>query len=159
MFHRGKDVISNSNTTMALRCLNSSFSITDYSKGYIEAGQTNIYNLQSNSNTMSKTIVSSNYKPCPFMSSAIYESLRFLNCDFFFSEQSLNSILRALHLTTKRERKRFFSNILSCRRRMSKKFTETPIAKLFSLSNQWGMLKQRAQSIRLCNAIKSNGIY
>jgi hypothetical protein len=41
---------------------------------------------------------------------------------------------------------------------MSKKYTETPVAKLFSLSNQWGMLKQRAQSIILSNAIKRNGM-
>ena len=45
-----------------------------------------------------------------------------------------------------------------CRRRSARKWTETPIHKVFSTSDVFAMLKQRAQTARLREAIKLAGL-
>jgi hypothetical protein len=52
-----------------------------------------------------------------YMADAARESLRFLNCDLFYSPIGINLLLRALYGTNKRERRNFFKNIIGCRRR------------------------------------------
>jgi hypothetical protein len=62
-----------------------------------------------------------------------------------FSLQCLTLLCdRALHNTTRRERRHFFRNTIGCRRRMANKWEETPLAKIFALPDQFSMLKQRA---------------
>lgn len=60
--------------------------------------------------------------------------------------------------TSKRERRTFFKNIISCRRRLAKKWNESSVAKLFTLSDIFGQLKQRAQSVCLREAIQKRGM-
>lgn len=87
-----------------------------------------------------------------------FEAFRYFNCDMYFNENSLNALLRSLHHTSKRERRQFFKNILMCRRRLNKKWMTSPISKLFVLSDQFGMLKQRALAVALRNRIQLKGL-
>jgi hypothetical protein len=41
---------------------------------------------------------------------------------------------------------------------MSRKWEETPLAKLFTLPDEYHLLKQRAQSVRIREAVKSKGL-
>ena len=63
-----------------------------------------------------------------------------------FSEPQLNTLLRLLKHNTERERRRFFVLMIGCRRRLQLKFENTPVVKLFSISDEWALLKQRALS-------------
>jgi len=49
---------------------------------------------------------------------------------------------------------RFFLQIIACRRRMAQRFKETPLAKLFVLSDQFGMLKMRSVAGRMRRCIR-----
>ena len=148
------------NPTIALRCLQTGFEVLDRTLGYCGADE----------------------DPCAsgggscFMNQAARDGFRFLNCDYYFSADSLNVLLRCLHPTTRcattashtthhtcnryrqptcrHERRQFFSNTLSCRRRLAKKWADTPVAKLFLLTSCFALLKQRSLSLRLRGALK-----
>jgi hypothetical protein len=93
-----------------------------------------------------------------FTTLSAYESFRYFNCDMYFNEKSLNILLRSLPETTKRERRHFFKNILMCRRRLNKKWMTSPISKIFVISDQFGMLQQRALAVSLRHRIKQKGL-
>lgn len=141
-------VVNGSNLAVALRCVTAGNIYFDKSQNF--KGAEDHYELPSASG--------GGFASFPFTASSAYESLRFLNCDMFFSSRSLNQLMRALTSTTKRHRKQFFKNVLMCRRRLAKKWTSAPVSKLFTLSDQFGMLKQRAQSVALTIAIKKKGM-
>lgn len=52
----------------------------------------------------------------------------------------------------------FFERTIGCRRRMRRKWEETPIAKVFTLPSEFHLLQQRAQSCRVREAIKRKGL-
>ena len=140
-------VVNGSNLALALRCVSAGNVYFDKSRNFFGAEDT--YSATSgNEGTVSY----------PFTTQSAYEALRFLNCDMFFSSKSLNLLMRALPHTTKRQRKQFFKYVLMCRRRLSKKWASAPVSKLFTLSDQFGMLKQRAQSVALSTAIRRQGM-
>ncbi len=164
IIHRnaGKSIIPNAPyACMALRCLPIDFSVTDFSHGFLPAEYG--YNKHINSGIIAQNFVpAGNEINIPghshYMSPAAQQSLRFLNCDFYYDEKALNILLRAFYKTNKRQRRNFFSNILLCRRRLTKKWNETPVNKLFTLSSQYGMLKQRAVSLRFREGIQNRGM-
>jgi hypothetical protein len=130
---------------ISLRCLpGGSQMITD--KSSIPPSTTPSSDPDSNSHTSSFTLHSA------------LESFKYFNCDFYFDERALNILLRSLPHTTKRERKHFFKNILMCRRRLNKKWMTSPISKIFVLSDQFGMLQQRALAVSLRHRIKQKGL-
>jgi|TARA_B110000196_G_scaffold246611_1_gene215495 hypothetical protein len=43
-------------------------------------------------------------------------------------------------------RRLFFTVVVACRRRLRKAWEQTPLAKLFTLEDEWSMLKLRAQA-------------
>ena len=164
IIHRnaGKSIIPSAPyACMALRCLPTDFSIMDFSHGFIPAE----YGYKKH---VSTGLITHNYSPAKleidipghshYMSPAAQQSLRFLNCDFYYDEKALNVLLRAFYKTNKRQRRNFFSNILLCRRRLTKKWNETPVNKLFTLSSHYGMLKQRAVSLRFREGIEVKGM-
>jgi hypothetical protein len=120
---------------LSLRCLPGGNMITDKSSNYYTPLETNTFTLTS-----------------------ALESFRYFNCEMYFNERALNILLRALPHTTKRERKHFFKNILMCRRRLNKKWMTSPISKIFVLSDQFGMLQQRALAVSLRHRIKQKGL-
>jgi hypothetical protein len=124
---------------LSLRCLPGGNIITDQS-----------------CNTSSRSTSSSSSSS--FTTLSAYESFRYFNCDMYFNEKSLNILLRSLPETTKRERKFFFKNILMCRRRLNKKWMTSPISKIFVISDQFGMLQQRALAVSLRHRIKQKGL-
>ena len=56
------------------------------------------------------------------------------------------------------QRRLFFTLVVACRRRLAKRWEQTPLAKLFTLEDEWAMLKQRAQAVRVREAIKARGL-
>jgi hypothetical protein len=124
---------------LSLRCLPGGNIITDQS-----------------CNTSSRSTSSSSSSS--FTTLSAYESFRYFNCDMYFNEKSLNILLRSLPETTKRERKFFFKNILMCRRRLNKKWMTSPISKIFVISDQFGMLQQRALAVSLRHRIKQKAL-
>ena len=133
--------INGLNVAVALRCISAGNIFTDKSKNFLSAEAVDPQGPVSTHTTLSA-----------------YEAFRYLNCDMFFSEKSLNVLIRALHWTDRRQRKIFFKNILMCRRRLSKKWNTSPIAKIFTLADQFSMLKQRALSACMSSAIKHKGL-
>eukprot|EP01043_Picozoa_sp_COSAG02_P008366 COSAG02_NODE_266_length_26580_cov_9.209207_14_plen_1251_part_00 len=81
-----------------------------------------------------------------YQEEASCQVMRFINSDMHFSESQLNMLLRLLHSNTERERRRFFVLMIGCRRRLQLKYESTPVMKLFSISDEWALLRQRAQA-------------
>jgi hypothetical protein len=92
-----------------------------------------------------------------FMTQSSQEALRFFNCEMFYSDRSLNTLLRALHFAPAAQRRLFFKSSLMCRRRAARKWNETPVAKVFRIPDVFSLLKQRAQAARLRSAIGAAG--
>lgn len=172
-------------TTMALRCLPNGFSITDRSFGFTaaeeaEAGRHDVgaaaeadvggegrdtkKGQELNSFALSPAATGANtdadtsaLSSAVFMTQSSLEALRFFNCEMFYSDRSLNTLLRALHFTSAAQRRLFFKSALMCRRRAARKWNETPVAKVFRIPDVFSLLKQRAQAARLRSAIGAAG--
>ena len=74
-----------------------------------------------------------------------------------FRPAELNVLLRSLPVQPM-QRRLFFSTVVACRRRLLKRWEQTPLAKLFTLEDEWSMLAQRAQAVRVREAIKARGL-
>jgi len=127
-----RDIIDGTDVTMALRCVPADNMPIDVSSKFKQASL--------------------------YQSEAAYHSLRFLNCDMYFKPNQMSVLLRALQRSTIRERIVFFERVIGCRRRMTRKWEETPLAKLFSLPHEFALLKQRGQSVRIRESIKAKGL-
>jgi len=127
-----KPPIDNADTSVALRCLPAEYSVFDASCNYVAASD--------------------------FQSEVVRQSLRFFDCDMYYKESQLNILLRALNKSSIRERLSFFTQIIGCRRRLDRKWEETPLAKVFTLPDEFHLLKQRAQAVRAREAIKQKGL-
>merc|ERR1712185_363299 len=69
----------------------------------------------------------------------------------------LNVLLRSIPAPPA-ARRLFFSMAVACRRRLAKRWEQTPLAKLFTLEDEWSMLAQRAQAVRVREAIRAKGL-
>ena len=78
---------------------------------------------------------------------------RFFDGDMHYSSPQLNVLIRSLQASSVLERERFFSSTVGVRRRMDRKWQETPLAKVFTLSDEFSALKQRAQAIFVRQAL------
>jgi hypothetical protein len=134
-------LLDGSHASVGLRCLTDGFRIVDKSTGFISAASDEL-------------VTTSHVPSAPFMQDSTEQVYRYFNCDLFFSPRALNLLLRALHGTNRRSRRSFFKHVLGCRRRAAKKFMEATVAKLFTLSDQFSMLKQRAVAYRMSTSIK-----
>mmetsp|Transcript_28857 Transcript_28857/g.48961 ORF Transcript_28857/g.48961 Transcript_28857/m.48961 type:complete len:2411 (-) Transcript_28857:179-7411(-) len=119
-------------TRLALRCLPDNFTELDSTPKFHGAGS--------------------------FQEAAAYLCLRFLDCDMYYNPSELNILLKALQESSIRERENFFSLVIACRRRMRKKWAECPIAKLFTLPDEFHLLKLRAGVDRTREAIERKGM-
>ena len=127
-----RELIDGSGCSLALRCLPAENSVIDVSHQF-PPGQAYQQRLAS-------------------------QSLRYLNCDMYYKEDQLSVLLRGLQESSTRERRIFFERTIGCRRRMRRKWEETPLSKLFTLPDEFYLLKQRAQSVRTREAIKAKGM-
>ncbi|KAJ1442862.1 hypothetical protein B484DRAFT_389851, partial [Ochromonadaceae sp. CCMP2298] len=64
----------------------------------------------------------------PYESSVAHNSFRFFDCDMHFPLPALNVLVRSLKGSV-RDRERFFQSTVGCRRRMERKWQETPLSK------------------------------
>ena len=86
------------------------------------------------------------------------ECFRFFDGELIYSDKAVNMLLRALQASAQRKRQLWFEHVLGCRRRMRKKWQETPLNKIFTLRNELHLLQQRAQMIRTRLAIQRRHI-
>ena len=131
LFAQGKALLPGKNVSIALRCIPAGDAIFDASSAHTTAPQ--------------------------YQSSVSYNSFRFLDSAMHFRPSELNVLLRSLPAPPM-ERRLFFSSVVACRRRLAKRWEQTPLAKLFTLEDEWSMLKQRAQAVRVREAIKARGL-
>jgi hypothetical protein len=131
----GTSMSSDGTSSLALRCLPAGYIITDKSHNFAA--------LQREAEAEEAEV-----RRPPFMIASSYEVLRFFNSEMYISPSSLNTLLRALHSTTRRERRLYFKNILMCRRRSTRKWTETPISRVFTIPDFFYLAKQKAQAVR-----------
>eukprot|EP00658_Telonema_sp_P-2_P048635 TRINITY_DN36989_c0_g1_i2.p1 TRINITY_DN36989_c0_g1~~TRINITY_DN36989_c0_g1_i2.p1 ORF type:complete len:243 (+),score=66.74 TRINITY_DN36989_c0_g1_i2:304-1032(+) len=76
----------------------------------------------------------------------------------FYPSYATNLIVRGLHNAMPSDREAFFLSTLASRRRLERKWQETPIAKAFVVPDEWITLKQQAQSIFMYEAIMRRGL-
>jgi thiol-disulfide isomerase/thioredoxin len=86
-----------------------------------------------------------------------HSCFRFYDCDMHFSNASLNILVRSLRGSPK-DRERFFLSTIGCKRRMERKWQDTPLAKVFLIADQWVALKQQAQSVYINEALKAKNL-
>ena len=96
-----------------------------------------------------------NYKPHTSYQGAVANNcFRFIDSVMHYAPSELNVLLRSLPVPPI-ERRLFFSNVVQCRRRLAKNWRETPLSKIFTLEDEWAMLAQRAQAVRVREAVKT----
>jgi hypothetical protein len=86
-----------------------------------------------------------------------HSCFRFFDCDMFFPNSALDVLVRTLQGSV-RDRERFFQAAAACRRRMDRKWKDTPLAKVFLVPDEWQALKQKAQAVYVIEAIKAKGL-
>jgi hypothetical protein len=96
----GEWLLDGSDLACALRVLPAGDIILDKSKGYVQAGS--------------------------YMSETQHQCMRFLNSEMHYSQPQLSVTLRALQGSTERERRMFFTRVITCRRRLQQKW-QVPI--------------------------------
>jgi len=128
----GKPFIEGKDTALALRCSSHGNVVFDRTQGW---------------------------KPAPERQTLeAWQIARFMNNEMHFTNEQIAALMSILEAHTPRERMRYFEQILECRRRMQKKWTDTPVNKLFSLPTFAHLVKQRAQSWRMRTAIRQRNM-
>ena len=118
---QGKSLIEGSDAAVALRCIPAHDALFDASANHPAAPQ--------------------------YMRGVSHNSFRFVDCAMHFKPAELNVLLRVIPAPPT-SRRLFFMSVVACRRRLKKAWQQTPLAKLFTLEDEWSMLKQRAQARR-----------
>ena len=127
---QGKPVIDGTDTALALRCITAHDAVFD---------------------------CTANHPASPAYQLAVsHNCFRFIDGAMHFKPAELNILLRSIPEAPGR-RRLFFMHMIGCRRRLKKEWKETPLAKLFTLEDEWAMLKERAHAVRLREAIKAKG--
>jgi len=89
----------------------------------------------------------------PFQSLAAHSCMRFLDCAQHFHERALNVLVRCLQRDAVHLRELFFQTTVGARRRLERKWQETPLAKVFTMANEWMILKHHAQAVFIRQAL------
>jgi len=119
---QGKEAVEGCDTAMAMRCVCANNIVLDASDNFV-AGSA-------------------------YQESVAYNSFRFFNSDTHYKSGEINVLLREIP-EVPLSRRFFFTAMVACRRRLAKRWEQTPLAKLFTLEDQWSLLKQRAQAVRM----------
>jgi hypothetical protein len=100
--------------------------------------------------------ISRSFTPATCYQTAVaHTCYRFFDCDMHYSDAALNVGVRALQNSTPGHRERFFLSTVGCRRRMERKWRETPLSKILSCVGEWAALKYRAFAVFLRESIRS----
>lgn len=76
--------------------------------------------------------------------------MRFFDADMYYPDAAINVLVRALQANKCSERERFFLSNIGCRRRLERRWQDTPLARALTLTDEWAALKQRVSSIAMC---------
>jgi len=87
-----------------------------------------------------------------------HSTFRFFDCDMHYSEPQVNVLIRSLQTSSTLCRERFFTSTIGVRRRMARKWQDTPLAKVFLLEDEYAALKRRAQACFVRNKLKEKGL-
>ena len=87
-----------------------------------------------------------------------HNCMRFLDCAQHYPAHALHSLIRSLQMDDVRARERFFTTTVGSRRRMERKWQDTPLAKVFTTKNEWVLLKTHAQAVFIREALKQKGL-
>jgi hypothetical protein len=90
----------------------------------------------------------------PFQVLAAHSCMRFLDCAQHFTERALNVLVRCLQRDPVHTRELFFQSTIGARRRLERKWQETPLAKVFTMANEWMILKHHAQAVFIRQALE-----
>ena len=93
----------------------------------------------------------------PYEAAVAHSSFRFFDGDMHYSIAALNILVRALRGNV-RDREKFFQSTSGSRRRMERKWQDTPLAKVFRVADEWIALKHRAQSSYVRESLVSKKI-
>ena len=127
-----RGLFDGADTGVALRCLPGDFGVVDKSSGFEPGGR--------------------------YQEACGKQSFRFLDCEMFYKPGELNVLLQSLSKATPEQRLNFYSMVMGCRRRLRRKWSETPVAKVFTLPSEYNLLKLRAAIVRIYTAITSKGL-
>ncbi|KAH3756032.1 nxn protein [Pelomyxa schiedti] len=83
------------------------------------------------------------------------QSLRFFNCEMYFSDEELDALEHSLAASGLTDRLQFFTECLRLRRRQRNLWGDTPLAKFFSPREEWKNLRARAIAEQISIAIKA----
>ena len=89
-----------------------------------------------------------------YEASKIHNCFRFFDGDMHFAPAALNLLIRNVTGSVS-DRERFFHAVVGCRRRMERKWQDTPLSRFFMVPHQWLSLKQAAQACFVREALKS----
>ena len=129
---QGKSLIDGSDAAIALRCVTAGDVVLDVSRSTLN------------------TPVN--------QAAASHAAFRFFDCTMHFREADIAILLRVL-TASKADRMCFFASMMACRRRLAKRWEETPLVALFSLfEDEWSIVVQRAVIHRLRGAVADRGL-
>ncbi|KNC48811.1 uncharacterized protein AMSG_00592 [Thecamonas trahens ATCC 50062] len=85
--------------------------------------------------------------------------LKWINNAMFYSDAELETLAEGLVRADESERLAFFETLLRYRRRERMFWADTPVAKVFTRREEWGMLKARALVVELTSAMQRKRMY
>lgn len=88
------------------------------------------------------------------------QCLRFFNSEMYYDDSQTKSLAKSLKLSPVNDRLAFFEETLRLRQRERNLWTDTPVAKIFTLEKDWHLMRARSALNRLnaeLNAVASTG--
>eukprot|EP00966_Prymnesium_polylepis_P300460 6943659-Prymnesium_polylepis.1 len=128
---QGKPLVDGANVGLALRCIAAHDAVFD---------------------------TSANLPPASKYQAAIsHNCFRFVDSAMHYKKPELGLLLTSLPVPPS-ARRLFFSMVVSCRRRLAKRWEQTPLARLFHMEDEWALFKLEALRVRVREAIRARGL-
>jgi Ca2+-binding EF-hand superfamily protein len=94
----------------------------------------------------------------PFHTTSAQQCFRFLNSDSHYSDAHLNVLLQAIQSNPLQARKEFYQSVQTVRRRLQRHWSETPLAKIFTVPDEYHLLAHRAKCCAIRKGIHARGM-
>lgn len=78
---------------------------------------------------------------------------RYFNNEMYYSSDELEVLLKALDTDSVQNRQKFFEECMGCRRRERHLYSDTPLAKICTSTNEWHLINDRARFQRFQRAL------
>jgi len=93
-----------------------------------------------------------------FQSQMALQTIRFLNSDMHFKKSELVYLLLAFREDSCAARRRFFQDVMACRRRANRKIEKSPLGRIVTTPNTYVLAKLTAKVKSIENALKARGL-